>query len=251
MARRNPRRSVPRRDRLVEGRRRVLHSAAGILLGSIGGWFFFDPAYERLQQPLLDVAATRDTAVSVNFAGVATGLDLRLQVAVFLGVLVSSPWWLYQVWAYFAPRLEGRARLYGLAFLGSAIPLFALGVVVGFRLLPRGVELLTTFVPDHATNIVDAEQYLAFAMHMLVAFGVGFVFPVIVVALSWLGIVSTGAWLRGWRWVVPAIFLFAAIATPTSGALSMLVLAVPMTALYFGAIGIGALRRRGRREAEA
>ena len=241
---------MPLRDHLVEARRRILLSAAGVLLGAVGGWFLFDPTFERLQQPILDVAERRDAAVSINFAGVATALDLRLQVAVFLGVLVSSPWWLYQVWAFIAPGLKRREKLYTLAFLGSAIPLFAAGVVVGFYLLPRAVELLTTFVPDHATNLIDAEQYLSFAMRMIVAFALGFVFPVVMVALSWLGIVSTRAWLRGWRWAVLIIFLFAAIATPTSDALSMVVLAVPMTALYFGAIGIGALRRRARREAE-
>jgi sec-independent protein translocase protein TatC len=241
---------MPLRDHLVEARRRILLSAAGVLLGAVGGWFLFEPTFERLQQPILDVAARRDAAVSINFGGVATALDLRLQVAVFLGILVSSPWWLYQVWAFIAPGLKRREKVYTLAFLGSAIPLFAAGVVVGFYLLPRAVELLTTFVPDHATNLIDAEQYLTFAMRMLVAFALGFVFPVVMVALSWLGIVSTRAWLRGWRWAVLVIFLFAAIATPTSDASSMMVLAVPMTALYFGAIGIGALRRRARREAE-
>jgi len=241
---------MPLRDHLVEARRRVLLSAAGILAGAVGGWFLFDPAFRRLQQPILEVAAKRDAAVSVNFAGVASALDLRLQVAVFLGVVISAPWWLYQTWAFVAPGLKRREKRYTLAFLGAAVPLFAAGIVVGLYLLPRAVELLTTFVPDRATNLIDAEQYLTFAMHMLVAFAIGFIFPVVMVGLTWIGIVSPRAWLKGWRWAVLIIFLFAAIATPTSDALSMLVLALPMTALYFGAIGVGALRRRKRREAE-
>jgi len=241
---------MPLRDHLVEARRRVLLSAAGILAGAVGGWFLFDPAFRRLQQPILEVAAKRDAAVSVNFAGVASALDLRLQVAVFLGVVISAPWWLYQTWAFVAPGLKRREKRYTLAFLGAAVPLFAAGIVVGLYLLPRAVELLTTFVPDRATNLIDAEQYLTFAMHMLVAFAIGFIFPVVMVGLTWIGIVSPRAWLKGWRWAVLIIFLFAAIATPTSDALSMLVLALPMTALYFGAIGVGALRRRKRREAD-
>jgi sec-independent protein translocase protein TatC len=241
---------MPPRDHLVEARRRILLSAIGVIAVAVGGWFLFDPAFRRLQQPILDVAAKRDATVSVNFAGVATALDLRLQVAVFLGFLISAPWWLYQTWAFVAPGLKRREKRYTLAFLGAAIPLFAAGIAVGLYLLPRAVELLATFTPNHATNFIDAEQYLTFAMHMLVAFAVGFVFPVVMVGLSWLGIVSPRAWLRGWRWAVLPIFLFAAIVTPTSGALSMLVLAVPMSALYFGAIGVGALRRRKRREAE-
>jgi sec-independent protein translocase protein TatC len=241
---------MPLRDHLVEARRRILLSVAGVLVGAVGGWFLFDPAFERLQQPILDVAERRDAAISINFAGVATALDLRLQVAIFLGILVSSPWWLYQVWAFVAPGLKRREKIYTLAFLGAAIPLFATGVAVGFLLLPKAVELLTTFVPDQATNLIDAELYLTFAMRMLVAFALGFVFPVVMVGVTWLGIVSPKAWLRGWRWAILVIFLFAAVATPTSDVLSMLVLALPMTALYFGAIGIGAIRRRGRREAE-
>ncbi len=241
---------MPPRDHLVEARRRVLLSAAGVLVGAVGGWFLFDPAFRRLQQPILDMAAKRDAAVSVNFAGIGTALDLRLQVAVFLGILISAPWWLYQLWAFVAPGLKRREKLSTLAFLGAAIPLFAAGIAVGLYLLPRMVELLTTFVPKDATNLIDADQYLTFAMHMLVAFALGFVFPVMMVALSWLGIVSPRAWLGGWRWAVLIIFLFAAIATPASGALSMLALAVPMTAMYFGAVGVGALRRPKRREAE-
>jgi sec-independent protein translocase protein TatC len=240
---------MPLGEHLAEARRRVLLSAAGVLVGAVGGWFLFNPAFRRLQQPILDVAAKRDAAVSVNFGGVATALDLRLQVAVFLGIIVSSPWWLYQLWAFVAPGMERREKRYTIAFLAAAIPLFAVGIVFGIYLLPRAVELLTTFVPDHATNLIDAEQYLTFAMHMLVAFALGFVFPVVMVGLSWLGIVSPRAWLKGWRWAILIIFLFAAMVTPTSDALSMLVLAVPMTGLYFGAIGVGALRRR-RREAD-
>jgi len=240
---------MPLRDHLVEARRRVLLSVAGIAAGAVGGWFLFDPAFRMLQQPLLDVAAERDAAVSVNFSGVATGLDLRLQVAVFLGVILSSPWWLYQVWAFVAPGLKKREKRYTLGFLAAAVPLFAAGVLVGLYLLPRAVEILTGFVPENSTNLVDAQAYLTFAMRMLVAFALGFVFPVVMVGLTWIGVVSTRFWLRGWRWAVLIIFLFAAIATPTADALSMLVLAIPMTGLYFGAIGVGALRRRSRRKA--
>ncbi len=242
---------MPLRDHLVEARRRVLLAAAGIAAGAIGGWFLFDRTFALLQQPILDVAAKRDAAVSINFSGVATALDLKLQVAVFLGVILSSPWWLYQIWAFVAPGLKKREKRYTLGFLGAAVPLFAIGIFVGSILLPKAVELLTTFVPEHATNLIDARTYLTFVMRMLVAFALGFVFPVIMVGLSWLGVVPPRVWLKSWRWAVIIIFLFAAIATPTADALSMLVLAIPMTALYFGAIGIGALRRRTRRKAEA
>jgi len=83
-------------------------------------------------------------------------------------------------------------------------------------------------------------------MRLLVAFGLAFVFPVVMVALTWLGIVPWRTWLKGWRWAILLIFVFAAVMTPTPDALTMIVMAIPMIALYFGAIGIGALRARGR-----
>ncbi|MEX0913867.1 MAG: twin-arginine translocase subunit TatC, partial [Demequina sp.] len=206
------------------------------------GWFFFTPAFEALQAPVLEAAAARDTPVTVNFAGLATALDMRIQVSIFLGVLVTSPWWLFQLWAFVAPGLKRHERRYTVGFLVAAIPLFAAGVWLGWAVFPQAVRLLTDFTPLGAANILDAQMYLAFAMRLLVAFGVAFVFPVVMVLLTWARVVSARAWLRGWRWAIVIVFTFAAMMTPTPDVITMVLMAIPMCALYFGAIGIGALR---------
>ncbi len=237
---------MPLRAHLAELRNRILLILAGLVAGAVGGWFLFDPAFAALQQPLLDVAGRDDALVTVNFAGIASALDMRFRVAFFLGLIVSSPWWLYQVWAFIAPGLTGREKRYTAGFLGAAIPLFALGVGAAWFMFPQAVTILTDFRPDGTAQLLDAQLYLNFAMRLLIAFGLAFVFPVVMVALTWLGVVPWRVWLRGWRWAVLIIFIFTAIMTPTPDAVMMTLMAIPMIALYFGAIGIGALRGRGR-----
>lgn len=239
---------MPLRDHLVEARKRLIRSLAGIALGSVAGWFLFTPAFEVLQRPILDAAERDGVQVAVNFSGVATALDMKLKVAVFLGVIATSPWWLYQFWRFVAPALKRREKTYALGFLGAAVPLFAAGVALGILVLPKAVGLLTSFVPEGSTNLVDAQGYLSFSMRIIVAFGLAFVFPVVMVGLTWAGAVTPRAWLKGWRWAVFLIFVFAAVMTPTPDALTMALMAVPMCALYFAAIGVGAMRRRARRK---
>lgn len=242
---------MPLREHLAELRTRVILIAIGLAVFAVVGWFFFTPVFEALQQPVLEAAEQRETPVTVNFAGLATALDMRLKVAVFLGFLLSAPWWLYQVWAFVAPGLRQVERRYTVGFLAAAIPLFAGGVWLGWWVFPHAVDILTEFTPAQSANILDAQMYLTFSMRLFVAFGIAFVFPVLMVALSWSGIVSARTWLKGWRWAVLGIFVFAAVMTPTPDAITMIVMAIPMCALYFGAVGIGALRKRGRRKQEA
>ena len=236
------------REHIAELRNRILWSALGLVVGAIGGWFLFTPTFEALQQPLLDAAAKDKALVAVNFSGIASALDLHLKVAFFLGVIISSPWWLYQLWAYVAPGLTGKERRYTVGFVASAVPLFLLGIAAAWAMFPHAVTILTDFRPNGSQQLLDAELYLTFAMHLLVAFGLAFVFPVVMVALTWVGIVPWRVWLKGWRWAVLLIFVFTAIMTPTPDAVTMTVMAIPMCALYFGAIGIGALRARQRVE---
>lgn len=237
---------MPLRAHFAELRNRIILIVVGILVGAIGGWFLFEPAFAALQQPLLDVAARDDALVTVNFAGLASALDMRLKVSAFLGLVVSSPWWLYQVWAFIAPGLTGSEKKYTAGFLGAAIPLFLGGVAAAWLVFPQAVTILADFRPDGTAQLLDAQLYLNFAMRLLIAFGLAFVFPVVMVALTWLGVVPWRVWLKGWRWAVLLMFIFTAIMTPTPDAVMMTLMAIPMIALYFGAIGIGALRGRKR-----
>ncbi len=244
---------MPLRAHLLELRRRLFLVAVGLTLGAVGGWFLYTPVFEMLQQPLLDAAAERGGNVSVNFAGLASAFDMQIKVSLFLGVLVSSPWWLYQLWAFITPGLTRRERGYAVGFLGAAVPLFLAGAAMAFWTMPTAVRVLTDFTPDGASNFIDAQTYLSFVMRFVLAFGLAFVLPVVMVCVNFAGLVRAGTWARGWRWAVLLAFVFSAVMTPTPDAITMIVLALPICVLYFAALGVCAVndRRRDRRRDEA
>ena len=240
---------MPLLDHLRELRSRVLRAAVGVLVGAFAGWFLYAPLFDALQQPVVALADERGSTFLINFSGVAASLNVQLTVSLFAGVILSSPWWIYQVWAFVTPALSRTEKRYTLAFLGTGVPLFLAGAALAWWLLPKAVAILTGFTPQGAANIIDAQTYLGFIMRLVLAFGVAFLLPVVMVALTMLGLVSARAWLVGWRWAVLGTAVFAAMATPTGDAWTMFALMLPMLLLYFLAVGIGHLaeRRRARR----
>lgn len=238
---------MPLREHLREASHRFLLAGLGVVVGAVLGWFLYDPIFAALQAPITTVNEAGKTA-ALNFEGIATSFDIRLRVSVFVGVLVSSPWWLYQGWAFVAPGLTRRERRMALAFFAAALPLFAAGVGVAWYFLPHAVLLLTDFTPTGSVNLINASVYLAFVMQLLLAFGLAFLLPLAMVALTSLGLVRARSWIAGWRWAVLLVFTFAAVATPTPDALSMILLALPICGLYFAAVGVCVLidRRAGR-----
>ena len=243
---------MPLGAHLRELRKRIVRVALGLVVGAVAGWLLYEPVFELLIAPLRHVAARRDEIVAINFSGLAASLDMQIQVSLFLAVLLTCPWWIYQVWAFVTPGLTRHERRYVVGFLGSAVPLFLVGAAVAWWMLPHAVAILTSFTPAGAQNLIDAPTYLSFVMRLVLAFGIAFLLPVIMVALDLVGVVRAHTWLRAWRWAVVVIFTFAAVATPTPDAVTMLFVAVPMCLLYFGAIWVCVVhdRRVERRRAE-
>ncbi|CAM3883647.1 Sec-independent protein translocase protein TatC [Isoptericola cucumis] len=235
---------MPLREHLLEIRKRVFLAAIGVLLGAILGWILYDPLFRVLVDPLQDVAEHRDALIGLNFDGVATAIDMRVKVSLFLGVLVSSPWWLYQLFAFINPGLTGKERRYAYGFLAAAVPLFLAGAGLAWYLLPRAVALLNEFVPEGGSNLIGAQVYLSFVMRLILAFGLAFLVPVVMVALNFMGTVRAAQWLAGWRWAVLVSFLFAAMMTPTPDLLTMFSVALPICGLYFVAYGVCVLHDR-------
>lgn len=237
------------RAHLAELRKRVVLAAVGLLVGGVVGWVVYDPVFAALQQPLIRAGAARHGQVALNFSGVATSFDMKIKVSLFLGVLVTSPWWLYQLWAFITPGLTRKERLYAVGFLSASVPLFLVGSYLAWWALPNAVALLTEFTPKNAVNYIDAQTYLSFVMRLILAFGIAFLLPVIMVAVNFAGLVQARTWARGWRWAVMAAFVFAAVMTPTPDAITMIALALPICLLYFVAVGVAGLHdRRVNRE---
>jgi sec-independent protein translocase protein TatC len=244
---RNPEGRMPLREHLRELRRRLLVSVLAVAVGAAIGWFLYNPLFDALQHPLAEASA-RGHHAEVNFSKIGGAFNFKILISFYVGIVLASPVWLYQLWAFIVPGLTRREKRYALGFVGVAVPLFLSGLGLAWLVLPNAVRFLTDFTPNNAVNYVNADEYLTFVIKIMVAFGVAFLVPVLLVALNMVGVLSSGAMLRGWRVAVFLCFLFAAIASPSPDAWSMIALATPMVALFFTAIGVAWLidRRRAR-----
>jgi sec-independent protein translocase protein TatC len=237
---------------LRELRVRLSWSAGFLVLGTAIGWFLFEPVFKILQAPLLEVTKARGIEAIVNFGTVVSAFDLRVQVSIFLGVIITSPFWLYNLWAFVSPGLKTRERRFTLGFLFSSVPLFLAGAYIAWSSLPSFVIVLIGFTPEGSSNVINASDYILFAIRIVLVFGLAFVMPVLLVLMNFANLVTGKAILKGWRVAVLVIALVSALATPTADPMSMFLLMGPLAALYFIAVGIAVLndKRRARRDAK-
>ena len=231
-------------EHVVELRRRLFRSALAVVAGAVGGWFAAGPVMDALRGPITAIATQQAREAMLNYDSITGAFDLKMQLAITIGAVLSSPVWLYQVWAFFVPALTRRELKYGLGFFLTAVPLFIAGCVAGWLLVPHIVALLTGFAPSQDSAIIQAKTYFDFIMKLVLAVGVAFVLPVFLVLLNVVGVVSARSIIASWRWALILIALFTAIATPSADVLSMFVLAVPMVGLYFAAYGVAWIHDR-------
>jgi sec-independent protein translocase protein TatC len=230
--RKNPEGKMPFRSHLIELRKRLVWSAGFVLAGAVVGWFLFDPVFALLQEPILQLRKDENLNASSNFGTVLGALDLRIQVSIFLGVFVSSPVWLYQLWAFITPALKRREKKFTLFFLFTAVPMFLAGCAMAWMAFPTFVRTLLGFTPEGSANLISAKEYVLFALRILLVFGVTFVMPVVLLLLNFIGALSAKSIIKSWRIAVLVIALVAALATPTADPMSMLIVMVPLILLY-------------------
>ena len=224
---------------LIELRKRLFRSAIGVVLGAVVGWIVYPWVWDGLRAPIEIIAESRNAVL--NYQGITTAFDVHMQIAIYVGILVSSPIWLYQLFAFLVPGLTGKEKRYTFGFVFTAIPLFLAGCAAGWFVVPHIVILLNSFVPPEDASFIEAKDYLGFVMKLILAVGVAFVLPVFLVLLNFVGVLSGHTILKGWRIAILTITLFTAIATPAADPFSMFLLAIPMVFLYFVAVGVAYL----------
>lgn len=242
-------------DHLRELRARLLRSLLVVFAGMCVAWFFYDEIFSLLLGPYEDarraLKGSVDTRPTIN--GSTGGFMLQLKLSGAAGVVGTSPYWLYQIWAFILPGLHPHEKRWTRVFAAVAGPLFVLGVVTGFFVLPKGLAVLIGFTPDDVQNLVEVGAYFSFVIRMMLVFGLSFEIPLFVILLNLAGVV-TGRQLGAHRaWIVLGVFIFAAAATPSTDPFSMLMLALPMTVLFLASevVARATDRRRGRRAAAA
>ena len=250
-------------EHLVELRKRLTRAAIAVLVGTILGWMVYDlgwigelldPAipgaadqlrgqgtWGAISGPVFEIAeqlGIDSNKITLNFGTLTGALDVQFQISLVVGIILSSPIWLYQLFAFFVPGLTAREKRYTFGFFFSAVPLFLLGCAAGWMVLPRIVEFMFRFVPPDASQLYDTKVYVDFILKLLLATGVAFVLPVFLVLLNFAGVLPGRTILVGWRWAILLIVVFTAMATPAADPISMLLLALPMVLLYFAAVGV-------------
>lgn len=242
------------KEHLLELRNRLLKAALALVVGAVVGWFLFTPLFAMIAEPIQRVNAERGVQASINFSGVATSFDLRVQSALFLGAIVSSPVWIYQIWAFIVPGLTAKERRYTFGFVFAAIPLFLAGLYIGWLVMPNIVHALTSFTPQQvgASNIIQATDYFAFVMQLMLFMGFSFLLPVVLVGVNLAGVVRGTTMFKAWRVTVLAVTVVSAMAAPGNDAFTMFLLGGPLLVLYFGSMGLCLLldRRRDKRAAK-
>lgn len=237
-------------DHLRELRARMLRIAVALVVGVAVCLVFFDQLYQLVLGPYNHAREQlgEDVLTQPTINGVGGPLMTYLKLAGLGGVLFTSPYWLHQIWAFILPGLHANERKWSRVFAAIAGPLFLAGVVVGYYTLPKGLEVLIGFTQDDLVNLVEFNDYLSFFSRTMIAFGISFEIPVFIVLLNLVGVLPA-RWLAEHRsWFVIGIFIFAAVATPSTDPFTMLFLALPMCGLFVIAELICRVldRRRGR-----
>ncbi len=234
---------------LIEFRKRLLIAAVGLLVGMIVAFIIAEPVIQFLTSPIRLIDEERgDSFAQLIFTTVTGPFDLRMRMALSIGLLLSAPIWLWQIWAFVMPGLTRKEIRYTLGFLGAAIPLFFAGGLVALWVSPNVIRMLAVFTPNDAANLFEAREYYDFILKFVLAIGVGFVIPVFLVVLNLAGVMSGRAILKAWRPAILIATLFAGITTPAADAFSMLLLGAVLVVLYFAAALISLLFDRRKRK---
>jgi sec-independent protein translocase protein TatC len=226
----DPEGRMPLFDHLRELRNRVVKSALALVAGMVVGFIFFNPVWHFIEKPLCEAYIRGHTGcrqLGVNQLVLNGPLDafyLRVKVALIVGIVLSSPVWLYQVWSFIAPGLYAREKRWGYYFIGTAVPLFLIGNTLAYLSLGRSMHYLLGLTPGGVSNLIQVDLYMSFVMTMMLMFGLAFELPLLIVMLNMAGILTHERFKKWRRVMIFGTFLIAGIANPSPDPITMLIL---------------------------
>ena len=228
-------------EHLTELRRRVLISVAAFLVGATVAFVVYNSILALLKHPYCEVAPSH---CGFYVTGPLDGLALRVKIAAYGGLFHASPVWLFELWRFITPGLNPKEKRYAVPFVVATIGLFTLGATVAFLIFPHALQWLDSIGGPSLTQILDPNKYLSLIILLMVAFGVTFEFPVLLVALELSGVVTPQQLASQRRWAIVGIVVLAGVITPSSDPFSMLAMAIPLYVFYELSIVIGKIVRR-------
>lgn len=236
-------------EHLGELRTRIIRSGLAVALGLIVILAFYDPVLAFIRRPYDRLCQRRPDLVSecdLFSLGPLDGFNARLRISLYGGLILALPVLLWQIWRFIVPALHAREKKYAIPFIASSIVLFAAGGVLAFLTLDRGLEFLVGWSGSDVQQAYQITKYVSLVALMIAAFGIGFEFPVLLTFLQLVGIVTPRRLIASWRVAIVAIFVLAAVITPSGDPITLIALSVPLIGLYFLSVLIGhvLLRRR-------
>lgn len=259
----DPEGRMPLSEHLRELRNRLAKSLLAIAVVTVCAAFFYNAIIEFFTRPVLDsvgcpesfaelAAKPKGTAcASITLNGLLSPFTLALKVSLMAGVVLASPVWLYQLWAFLAPGLHKNEKKYSLSFVGAGFPLFLGGGYFAYNVLPMTAKVLLDFTPGGVANLLPLDDLLDLVTRMVVVFGLAFELPLLLVLLNIGGVLTGRRMLGWWRGMIMGITLFSAVATPSTDPLTMILLAAPIIGLYFAAVIIALINDRRKERVAA
>ena len=240
-------------DHLAELRMRLVRSLLAIGIGAAAILIFYDFVLDIMTQPYRNTCAANpdfNCDGSLYALGPVEGLASRMRISGYGGLVLALPIVLWQLWRFIVPALHPKEKKYSVPFIVSAVTLFILGGITAYWTLDKALEFLIAWSGEDVNQTYQISKYISLVAMMVLAFGIGFLSPVLIVFLQLVGVVTPQTLLRQWRVAIMIIFALSAVITPSGDPISMLALAVPMSLLYLVAvlIGIVAQKRALRRE---
>jgi sec-independent protein translocase protein TatC len=235
-------------EHLDELRRRIIHSAVYLACGFAVAWIFHNRIVELFQAPLIHIGKT------LMFTHPMDALNLYLQASLLAGAIIASPFILYQVWLFIAPGLYQKERRFVVPFMSATVGLFLSGAAFGyFWVLPAAIKILVVDFGHNFTPMISIEDYTSFFLSVILGLGISFELPILIFFLALFGIVSPRFLWNNIRYAILAVFIVAAIITPSPDPWTMCIYAIPMLALYLIGIGVAwwVHPSRKRKKAEA
>jgi len=220
-------------EHLEELRKRIVRSMIFLGLGFAAAWAFHDRLIDFIQAPL-----THD-GKSLNMIHPMDGMNLAIHVSLVGGLIVASPFILFQVWLFIAPGLYQKEKRFVVPFMAATVGLFLTGAYFGyFWVLPSAVHILLDVFGGKFTSVISIEEYTGFFLSIILGLGIAFELPVLIFFLALFGIVSPRFLWRNIRYAILAVFIVAAIICPLPDPVSMCLYAMPLMGLYLIGIGV-------------
>jgi sec-independent protein translocase protein TatC len=229
-------------EHLGELRNRLFKSAVALVLGSIVGFVFSNPALDFLVDPYCK--AQKGKSCQLVVIDPLEGFGTRIKIAIFLGVILGGPVILWQIWRFVTPGLHKKEKRYAIPFIASSILLFVAGALVAVLTFPKALDFLIGVGGPNLVPLFSPSKYLRLYLLVVVAFGLSFEFPILLVFLQ-LAHILRSEQLRKWRrGAIIAIFVFAAVITPSQDPITLFAMALPMYAFYELSILLGRVLKR-------